>query len=83
MRNSVEVTVVNGINWFNEKYIEEGQNHANLPTVTAKYFSKYRKYGYEFVNEPKTQPSRMFLRKAMKKIMGCRIAESLQLFLKK
>ena len=33
--------VLNGLRWLNEKYIEEGLDHANLPVLTRKYPSKH------------------------------------------
>ena len=51
--NGVEVIVLNGIKWLNEKHIEERLDHANLPVFTRKYRSKYRKHRYELLDEPK------------------------------
>ena len=40
-RHGAEVIVLNGLRWLNEKYIEEGLDHANLPVLTRKYPSKH------------------------------------------
>ena len=42
-QNGVEVIVFEGKKWLNEKHIEEQLGHANLPAITKKYFSKYKK----------------------------------------
>ena len=52
VKNSVEVIVVNGIKWLNEKHIEEGLDHPNLLVITRKYPSKYRKHRCQLVDEP-------------------------------
>ena len=41
--NGVEVIVLNGIKWFNEKNMEEHLKHAYLRVITRKYPSKYKK----------------------------------------
>ena len=43
-RNGAEIIVLNGIKWLNEKHIDEGLDHANLPVLTRRYPSKYRKH---------------------------------------
>ena len=40
------------IMWLNEN-MKEGLDHRNLTIVVKKYSSKYRKYRYEIVDEPK------------------------------
>ena len=41
MKNCAEVTVDKiYIFWLNEKYIEEGISHVNLPAITRKYHSE-------------------------------------------
>ena len=73
--NGVEVVVDKySIKWSNEKHIEEGLDHANLPIVTRRYSLEYRKHRYELVDEPKQQPNRMFLDEhlAIKIIQDCK-----------
>ena len=76
--NSVEVIVLNGIKWLNEKNIEEQLGRANLPALTRRYPSKYSTHKRELVGEPKKQPNRMFLYEGltMKIMMDCRTVES-------
>ena len=65
--NGVEIFVDNdGILQLNEKHIEEGLDHKNL--------SGHRKHRYDLVDEPKKQPSRIFIHKelATKVIMDFR-----------
>ena len=38
---------------LNEKHIEEGLDHQNLPIISKKYLSKYRKHRHELVEGPK------------------------------
>ena len=61
-KNGVE-TIVNkdGIFWVNEKHVEEGLDHKNLPATTLKHLSHHRKHRYELVNEPKKQSNRTFI----------------------
>ena len=40
-RHGEEVIVLNGLRWLNQKYIEEGLDHTNLPVLTRKYPSKH------------------------------------------
>ena len=77
-KHGVEVTIVNGTKQLNEKHIEEGLDHANLPVLTRNYPSGYRKHRYELVDELKKQPNRIFLHEdlAIKIIMDCRTTES-------
>ena len=50
--NNIEVIVDdNGILWLNEKRIEEQSNHKNLPVITRKNHSDYRKHRFELVDE--------------------------------
>ena len=55
------------------KNIEKGLNH-NFRVSTVKYLSEHRKKRSELVDEPKKQPSRIFLHKelATKLIIDCR-----------
>ena len=80
--NNIEV-IVHGIgtSWLNEKYIEEKLGHKNLPVITNKYESVYKKHRYELVDKPKQQPNKRFLRSdlALKVIMDCRTDESCNL----
>ena len=46
-RNGVEVIVDNnGVLWLNQKNIDKGLSHANLPVITRTYHSDYRKHRY-------------------------------------
>ena len=59
-KNGVEVIVRNnGISLLNEKIKEGGLSHANLPGITRKYHSDYRKHRYQ-LDEPKKQLIRIF-----------------------
>ena len=60
-QNGVEVIVFEGRKWRNEKHIEEQLGHANLPAITKKYFSKYKKQRQELQNCGNYQPCRRFL----------------------
>ena len=40
---------------------EKLKNKINLPAITRKYHSLYRKRRYEIVEKPKEQPSRIYL----------------------
>ena len=77
--NGIEV-IVGGIGtlWFNEKHVEERLGHKNLPLITNKYDSVYKKHRYELVDNSKKQQSRRFLRSdlALKVIIDCRTGES-------
>ena len=60
-KNGVEVIVRNnGMSLLNEKIKEGGLSHANLPGITRKYHSDYRKHRYQLVDEPKKQLIRIF-----------------------
>ena len=48
--------------WLNEKHIEKTLRHRNLPVITNKYDSVYKKHIYEVVDDPKKQPNRKCLR---------------------
>ena len=52
--------------------------HSNLPTITNKYNPMYKKCKYEFVDKPKNQPCRRFIRNnlAGKVIMNLRTLKS-------
>ena len=52
--NDIEV-IVDGIStlWLNEKHVEEKLSHKNLPVITNKYDSEYKKHRYELVDKPK------------------------------
>ena len=78
-KNGLEVIVENnGTKWLNQKHIEEGLDHANLPVNKRIYPSKYRKHRYELVRKLEKQPNRIFLHKdlAIKIIMDCRKTKS-------
>ena len=80
--NDTEV-IVDGIGtlWLNEKHIEEKFGHKNLPDITNKNDSVYKRHRYELVDKPKKQPNRRFLRNdlTLKVIMECRTDESLNI----
>ena len=48
---------------LNEKHIEEKLGHKNLIVIKNKYDPIYRKHRYELEDEPKKQPSKIFLHK--------------------
>ena len=51
--------IVDGIGtlWLNEKHTEEKLGHKNLPVITNKYDSVYKKHKYELVDkQKKNQP---------------------------
>ena len=54
--NDIEV-IVDGIStlWLNEKNVEEKLSHKNLPVITNKYDSAYKKHRYELVDKPKSK----------------------------
>ena len=60
--NDIEV-IVDDIDmpWLNEKHIEEKLGHKNLPATTSKYDPVHRKYRYELVIRPKTQPEDFYV----------------------
>ena len=61
--NGIEVIVdAIGTLWFNEKNVEEILGHKNLPVITNKYDSVYKKHRYELVENSKKQQNRRFLR---------------------
>ena len=80
--NDPEV-IVDGIGtlWLNEKHIEGKFAHKNLPVITNRYDTVYKKHRYELVDKPKKQPNRRFLCRhlALKVIMDCRTDESCSL----
>ena len=60
--NDIEVIVDGaGMSWLNEKHIEEKLGHKNLPATTSKYDPVHRKYRYELVIRPKTQPEDLYV----------------------
>ena len=59
-KNGVEVIVVNGKKWLNEKHVEEQLEHSNLRKVTSKYSLDLRKQRQELQKCDK-QPCRRFL----------------------
>ena len=73
--NDIEV-IVDGIGtlWLHEKRVEEKLGHKHLPFITNKHNPVYKKHRQEFVDVPKNQPNRRFLRNdlALKVIMQCR-----------
>ena len=60
--NDIEV-IVDDIDmpWLNEKHIEERLGHKNLPATASKYDPVHRKYRYELVIRPKTQPEDFYV----------------------
>ena len=77
-RNGIEVKDFDGIMWLNEKNIEEQLGHAHLVAITRRYSPEYKKHRYEFVDNPKKQPNRIFLRGgvAVNVIKDCRTPKS-------
>ena len=61
--NNDKEEIVDGIGalWLNEKHIEEKLGHKNLPATTSKYDPVHRKYRYELVIRPKTQPEDFYV----------------------
>ena len=59
--------------WLNEKHIETQLGHANVPAVTNKYSSEYKKQRQELQNCGNYQPCRRFLKEefALHIIMIC------------
>ena len=57
-----DIYVNSRYSWLNEKHIETKIGHSNLPVVTNKYDSMYKKCRFELVDEPKYHPSRRFIR---------------------
>ena len=60
-KNGVEVIVLNGKKWLNEKHIEQELKHSNLREITSKYPLDLRKQRQE-LEECDKQPCRRFLR---------------------
>ena len=54
--------IVEGIGtlWLNEKHIEEKLGHKNLPVITNKYDSVYKKHKYELVDKQKKNQTEDF-----------------------
>ena len=80
--SDIEVIVdCNGTLRLNEKHVKEKLGHENLPAITNKYDSVYKKRRYKLVDKPKKQPNGRFLRSnlALKVIMDCRTDESCNL----
>ena len=42
-----------GIQWLDEKHMEEGLDYKNLQVTTVKYLADHKKHRYELANEPK------------------------------
>ena len=61
-KNGLKVIDDNGTLCLNEKYIEEKLSLVNLPVITNKYGTEYKKRRFEFVDQLNNQPSRRFLR---------------------
>ena len=81
-KNGIEEIVDdNGTLWLNEKQIEEKFGHTNLPVITSKYDTEYKKCRFELVDQLNNQPNRRILRNdlALKVIMDCRTDESCNL----
>ena len=80
--NEIEV-VAHGIGTLrlNAKHKQENLRHKNLPVITNKCNSVYKKHRYELVDKPKKQPNRRFLRSnlVLKVIMDRRTDESCNL----
>ena len=52
--NDIEVIVDDiGTLWINEKHVEEILGYKNLPVITEKYDSLYKKHRYELVDKSK------------------------------
>ena len=65
-RNGVEtIADSDGRLWLNEKHTEEGLDYKNWRVNTVTCLSDYRKQRDELVNEPKTQPNRIFMNKEL------------------
>ena len=80
--NDIEVIVHDiGTLWLNEKHVEEILGYKNLPVITEKHDSIYKKHRYELVDKSKKQPNRRFLRSGLtlKVIMDGRTDESCNL----
>ena len=61
-RNGIETLVDSGrALWQNDRYMEEGFDHKNLPIITKINSSNYKKHRYELVHEPERQPTRIVL----------------------
>ena len=53
----IDYNDVNGIYFLlNEKHIETGTGHSNLPVITNKCDQKYKKCRFDLVDEQKYQP---------------------------
>ena len=54
--------IVDGIGtlWLNEKHTEEKLGHKNLPVITNKYDSVYKKHKYELVDKQKKNQTEDF-----------------------
>ena len=80
--NEIEV-IAHGIGTLplNANHIEENLRHKNLPIITNKCNSVYKRHRYELVDKPKKQPNRRFLRSSLvlKVIMDRRTDESCNL----
>ena len=77
--NKIEV-ILDGIgtSWLNEKHIEQKLGHKHLPIITNKYEPIYKTHRHEWVDKPKMQPNRRFLRTGLplKVIMDHRTDDS-------
>ena len=73
--NGIEAIVdKNRTLWLNKNNIGDGLKHTNLPVITRKYHSDYRKHRLEIGDEPGKEPNRIFLREdlALIIIKDCR-----------
>ena len=59
-KSGPEVTLLDSIEWLNEKHIKGKLDHADLKAIARKDISKYRKRRYELVDEPKNKPTEFF-----------------------
>ena len=63
-KSGVEVIVFKGKKLLNEMHIETQLGHSNLPAVTNKYSSKYKKQRQKLQNCDNYKPCRRFLKEA-------------------
>ena len=73
-KNGVEVTIVNGKKWLNEKHIETQLEHSNLAGATLQYSPELRKQTQKLEDYCNYQPCRKYLEEnfAIQVIMDCR-----------
>ena len=73
-KNGIEVLIINGIKWLNEKQREKQSCYSNLVAVTSRYPPYLRKQRQELIKDWKKQPTRVILREdlSVRSIMDCR-----------